>query len=329
MESDKAILDSTEEKVSLIKQEVNALQLSVKSQQMQWYKSPAIMISILALLFSFGTTYASFKRIEAQEIQNSRVELRGLLQRLAYLTRDNFEITRKYPNDPTAALTVSGYIGQEMTLLSRQAAELLRRIPKDYISSTEYWSIATGLMSAYDNQGAKEFLGYAINSARDFVDKISALRANANLMFTMGDPKNGRIEYQKALNIFAEFPGYDATTVASTHIQTEISWAYSESASNFNDLVNQHLVNAESYLREMTPGSRKNDMAGQINSAQVQLGYARQMRPLVQEPVKAPTHAIAVTPKPVVRPRNERKAQPPKRKPPKSTRSTSGRRNRR
>jgi len=263
------------ESVRLIKKEVDALQITVMSQRAPWYKNVPTAISILALVFSFGTTYVSYKRTEAQDIQNTRVELRGLLQRLSSLPRDTFEITKKYPNDPSAIATLGGYFNQENTLLSRQAAELARKLPRSYVSATEYFAVASALQGAYNNEGAKEFLRYAIESAKDFNDKIAALRANANLMFIMGQPAAGRDEYEKALDIFSGFEQYNGYTINSTHIWTELNWAYSEASFGSKDLANQHVSSAEGYLSGLSPSPGTDQLRDQIDQARMILNSNR------------------------------------------------------
>ena len=264
-------VNDLEERIQLIKKEVDALQITVMTQKTPWYKNASTTIAILALLFSFGTTYVSYKRTEAQDIQNEKLELRGLLQRLSYLPRDNFETAKKYPNDPTAIVTIGSLINQENTMLSRQAAELARKLPRDYVSATEYYSVAVALQSAYNFEGAKEFLGYAIDCAKDFNDKIAALRSNAILMFLTGRPEAGRVEYQKALDVFSAFGEYDDYTKKATHISTELSWAVAEANAGHKELANQHISSAEEYLSGLPPSPGADQMRGQINQTKMQL----------------------------------------------------------
>jgi hypothetical protein len=259
------------ESIQLIKKEVDALQITVMSQKAPWYKSLPTTISLIALLFSFGTTYVSYTRIDAQDKQNMRAELRGLLQRLSSISRDSIELPKRYSDDPVAAGAISGMLNQENTLLSRQAAELARKLPKDLVSATEYCTIGAALQISYNFQGAKEFFVYAIESAKDFNDKISALRYNANLMFIMGQPESGRNEYRKALDIFLTFSDYDDFTKKSTNIQTELAWAYSESNLRLKDRANQHIANAESYVSSLAPGPGTTIIKGQIDQAKLQI----------------------------------------------------------
>ena len=116
------------------------MQVAVTGQRTPWYKNVSTIISFAALAFSFGTTYVSYRRAETQDIQSMRQELRGILQRLAALPKENLDISKRYKEDPAAISLASGFINQENTLLSRQAAEIARKLPKDKVSATEYYA---------------------------------------------------------------------------------------------------------------------------------------------------------------------------------------------
>jgi tetratricopeptide (TPR) repeat protein len=255
------------ESINLIRKEVDALQITVMSQKTPWYRNLSTTIALMALLFSFGTTYVSYTRTEAQDRQSMRAELRGLLQRLSNISRDSVELPKKYSGDPVTLGAISGLLNQENALLTRQAAELARKLPKDSVSATESLAIAAALQNSYNLEGAKEFFGYAIESANDFNDKITALRSNANLLFIMGQPELGRVEYAKALNIFSTFAGYSDFTQKTTNIQTELSWAYAEAGAGFKDQANQHISAAESYVSKLPPGPGTDNFEGLVNAA--------------------------------------------------------------
>jgi len=249
------------------------------SKRTPWYRNLSTTIALMALLFSFGTTYVSYTRSEAQDRQSMRAELRGLLQRLSNISRDNLELPKKYSADPVAVGAISGLLNQENALLSRQAAELAKRLPRGSVSATEYISIAAALQNSYNLEGAREFFGYAIESASDFNDKITALRSKGNLLFIMGQAEAGREEYQKALNIFSTFPGYSDFTQKVTNMQTELAWAYSEAGAGLKYQANQHINAAESYVPKLPPGPVTDMFEGQVNAA----------KPLVNAPGKPKT----------------------------------------
>ncbi|MBN1931588.1 MAG: hypothetical protein JW786_08285 [Desulfobacterales bacterium] len=49
-----------QEKYDILKREVDALQIQLSKDQKPWHQKPSIIISMLALFFSFGTTGVSY-----------------------------------------------------------------------------------------------------------------------------------------------------------------------------------------------------------------------------------------------------------------------------
>jgi hypothetical protein len=123
------------DELKIMKREIDALQIEVMKGRLPWYRSPSIIISIVALLFSFGTTFVSYYKTARLEVQAARTELRGILQRLSALPKDNFELIRKYRDDPEG-LALSGLLTQENALLARQASEIVDRYPNRSSSSS-------------------------------------------------------------------------------------------------------------------------------------------------------------------------------------------------
>lgn len=271
----------------LLKQEVDALQIEILGAQTPWYKNISIILSIVALLFSFGTTFVSYYRTESLDIQSKRVELRGLLQRLAALPRENIEVEKKYSGDPASVASIGGFINQENALLSRQAAEIANKIPIEYISATEYLAIGFALQSAYNNDGAKTFFTKAIDVSKDLNDRVAALRHRANLLFIIGQPDSGRIDFQKALNVFSEFDNiYNDYTKKSTHIWTELAWSFAEAGIGSKELALQHIDNAERHLSGLLPSPGRDLLKRQIDQAKEQVnGGNNQKAPFNKSPL--------------------------------------------
>ena len=267
-----------EQKVDLMKREVDALQIAMSERKKPWFKNVSTLLSIIALLFSFGTTFVSYRRTENQDVEGTRQELRGLLQRLAALPKENVDIRIKYANDPGSMNIVGGLINQENELLARQAAELTNKLPVNLVSSTEYYAIALALQNSYDLSGAESFLKKSADKAKvlkDFNTEIAAIRTTANLQFMRGRPESGRVGYQTALNIFSEYPGYDPFTKSSTNIATELAWAYSEANIGSHSLAKQHLDNATTLLNTLPNGPGTAVLAAQVKQATLQLDSSR------------------------------------------------------
>lgn len=263
--------DDLEQRLEAMKQEIDALQIAVIGGSKPWYRNVATLLSIIALAFSFGTTYVSYRRTIVQDIQNTRQELRGLLQRLAALPRENLEAGKKYSDDPGSRGLVSGFLNQENALLARNAAELAKKLSDKWVSATEYYSIAVALQSSYDLAAANEFLDNALKANPDFNTEISCLRMVAGMKFTQGQPEAGRVEYQKALGIFSKYPQYDPYTRATTNVWTELNWAFSEGANNGFSLANQHVDNAEGIVAPLPRSPGVDMLKSQVAQARSQI----------------------------------------------------------
>src|SRR6266704_384604 len=109
--------ETVEDRLDVMKREIDSLQIAIAGQKTPWYKTVSTVLSIAALLFSFGTTFVSYRRTQVQDIQSTRQELRGLLQRLAALPKENLELNKRYAPDFNAIGIASSFINQENTLL--------------------------------------------------------------------------------------------------------------------------------------------------------------------------------------------------------------------
>lgn len=256
----------------LLKKEVDALRIATLGQGTPWYKSMSIVLSVVALIFSFGTTFVSYKRTQSQDINDARVELRGLLQRLASLPREHYEITKKYEKiDPLALTSISSTFNQENALLARQAAGIAKKLSSEYVSATEYYAIGVALQNAFNVDGAKEIFTKAIDSSTDLSDRIGALRGRANLLFMIGQPGEGRVDYQRALNVFSDSDfrntSHNQYTMKSTHVETELGWASSEANIGLIDVALQHVLVAEGHLSGLPASPGVNQLKNQIGQA--------------------------------------------------------------
>jgi len=260
------------------------------SQSQPWYRSTSTLISLTALAFSFGTTFVSYRRTEMQDIQASRQELRGILQRLSAIPREMLDATKRYAGDPSSITGVSQLYNQESTMLSRQASEIVKRLPKGVVSATEYYAIAVAFQSSYNLAAAKEYLRLATDKANNFNDEIGAIRSSAFLDFLTGQPQEGRVKYQQALNIFSKYPNYDPYTVASTHISTELFWGGSEAMTGQFQLATQHADNAERIVEGLPASMGSDNLRAQIEQARQQ--FMRAVAANAATPPAVPTQSF-------------------------------------
>jgi hypothetical protein len=142
------------DKVASIERQLDVLKLAIKERD-PWYKSTSTIVSAVALLFSFGTTFVSYQRTKLQDVHALRAELRTLLQRLVALPKDDFEFKQKYALNPQAVNFLSGYINQENAMLARQADEIVKKLPKEQVSATELLAVGQALQASYNIDAAQ------------------------------------------------------------------------------------------------------------------------------------------------------------------------------
>lgn len=261
-------LESLKGTVDVIKKEVDALQIASAREHKPFYMNVPVVVSILALLFSFGTTLVSYRKANLEDIHNSRKELRDILQRLAELPRENFLAQQQF-SDVRKAAFVSGVINQENSLLAKQAAEVAARIPA-HISSPEYMAIAVALENSLEREGMLKHLRRAIDTADNANDETTALRMHGAFYFKNGDAERGRAILQQALDIFEKYPENDEITRKATRLQTHLFWASLAFGHGFNTESTEHLKFAEQILKELPPGPGKEQFSTQIREATLQ-----------------------------------------------------------
>jgi len=260
-------IEEIKEEYKLLKKEVDALQIELMKGKTPWYKNIPVILSILALVFSFGTTYVSNERVKSQDLQALKSELRGMLQQLTDLPKENFELTQKYTTDPGAIAFIGGQLNQENSLLSSQAASLIAKLPIEEVSAIEAYSVGVSLQNASEMQRAQDMFLLAYDTAITMNDAVAAKRGIANTYFAMGDPGAGRVEFQEALNIFSRFKNHNDYVQKTTHLITLMNWHSAEAGSGFMAKARQRLEEANSIAITLPPGQFTDQLHNQIKQA--------------------------------------------------------------
>ena len=232
-----------------------------------WFNT-SVMISFAALLFSFGTTVASYHRTQQQDLHDARAELRGFLQRLIALPRDMAE-----GGSNSAALNA------ENTLLANQAAEVMQRIP-EYVSATEYNVVATAFLTSSLIDRSEEMLKKSLLVAKNVEEEVAAVRTYAMLLVGSGKVKEGRDMFRQALAVHRKYPSNYPSYAAWTDAQTEMHWASAEFGRRNCDESQAHLKKAFALAAGLPPGTGTNYLQAQLVAAQQTLdNCAAQNRP--------------------------------------------------
>jgi len=187
-----------------------------------------------------------------------------MLQQLSTLPARNFELSKKYPNDPNAIAFMGGQLNQENALLASQAAELINKLPPEKVSAIEAYSVAGALLFSYENQKAMEMYQKSYDLANDMNTAVAAKRGIANLLFLNGQPEDGRVRYQEALNIFSSYGGFNEYTKKTVHIATLLNWAGAEARAGFHSNAEKKLREAEKAVHSLLPGPFTDQLKKQV-----------------------------------------------------------------
>ncbi len=139
------IVNPLDERIATMRNEIDALQVVVAERSSPWYQKPATLVSLIALLFSFGTTYYSNRRAEEADVQTRKQQLSGILQRLTTIPKENVESGKKYADDPAALGNLGTIYQQEHSLLTRQAVDIATHLPAGAVPAIEYYGIGVSL----------------------------------------------------------------------------------------------------------------------------------------------------------------------------------------
>src|SRR3954462_5477031 len=110
----------------------------------RWYKEPATLVSVLALVFSIIATLYTSREASNQNARAARAELGQLVQRLSALPKENADLIARYADNRAVLTSLSGSINSENLVLAQQAADVIDRIP-DQVSGSEFLAVAMAL----------------------------------------------------------------------------------------------------------------------------------------------------------------------------------------
>jgi hypothetical protein len=222
-----SITGSLEERFDDLKKEVDALQIEVMKPAKPWFRDAGVLVSLIAVLFSFGTATASYQQIRAQDRRAMRSELRQLIQRMIALPKENLELTKTYEKDANSSIILSGLINQENSVIARQAADIVDRIPDD-VSANEYHAVAFALLNSNSAEKAPPFIERGLSVAKDYSAELELLRLYGQVLTLSGNTSMGRAKYQEALDLFNKYHMTYNPYISMSNAITEMNWASSE-----------------------------------------------------------------------------------------------------
>jgi len=251
-----------QEKYDILKKEVDSLQILLLKDKKPWYQHPSIFISMIALLFSFGTTGVSYYKSHQDAVRDNRREARGLIQRITKLPVENFELMKRNEGSAVGE-SLSRMINQENILLASQAAELIKRYP-DSFSSTEFFAVASALSQSNIKDNTPYLLDNAIKKAKNYNDYNVSIRTLATYHFTQGNFTEGRRLYKMALAVWNKFSENNPFVIHSVDLDTLMFWSNSELSINNYTGANDLIGRANASLKKLPASPVTTSLARQI-----------------------------------------------------------------
>ena len=248
--------EDLEQRVATMKREVDALQVQAMEKAKRWHTlGPVVVsliVSVLALGFSFWTNQKSENRLEQQERHEARVELRGIIQRLQILPKENFELYRTHASDSGAQIQLGTLINTENIMLGRQAADLIEELDGD-VSAIEYYATAYALQLSEQSAESMKLAEQGLKVADDPISEIWLLRQAALMHFAVGDPDGGRRRFQEATAVFEKDEEATRHFIARTNTSTETYWAQAELGQRECSEAWQHVGAAKGHAAALRP----------------------------------------------------------------------------
>ena len=224
-----AELDDLRRRVQQNDDEIDALQIAAARGEVRaslpWYREPGLIISIVALLFSFGTTVVTYTRLDQEREHAVRTELTGYMQRLGELPRMAAEVRLQYGAAGSSDLL--GFVNAETELIANQARAAMLIIPNQ-VSTLEYATVGYAFQTTGAFAQGQELYQHALNVARSPLDRVTALRSLAGIEYLLRDFAAGRDYYGQAREVYSDEVGAPELVVASVNAQTELQWAAAE-----------------------------------------------------------------------------------------------------
>ena len=239
---------SLEGRLETLKRELDALQIHVMSAQAPWYKQVPVIVSVLisvaALAFSFWTANRGEERLNRQEEHQARSELRGLVQRLQEIPREEVELQSRYKDGSHRADSVAAAFSAEKQVIARQAAELIADLDGE-VAAPEYYSVVGALVESGQPGGVDSLIRRGLEEATDAQSAAVLHRWLARMRFDTGNEAGGRAAFRDALTVFERYPHPDRAWVNAIQGQTHTLWAEEEAEAGKCEAAWRHITLAQ------------------------------------------------------------------------------------
>jgi hypothetical protein len=252
--------------------EIDALQVSNSEKARPWFRQASVMISLLALVFSVAATVYSTQQAQRTEMSNARDRLGQLVQQLLTLPKENAELAVTYKDNPAVARQLVVINTTQMSILARQAADIIHRIPGQ-VSANEYFGVGWALFQSGNQDLAQTVYEEGLAVAVDWNTRTQMLQSYGELLMTKGELNKGREQMQAALEANDDRPESQRVSGDAT---IEVYWAAVEKRLRECDAAEEHVGRARADAGRMPVGAARDSVLAQIGGVTVPDGVCFQ-----------------------------------------------------
>ncbi len=272
--------NSSEDEIAAVKEKLQSLNARLEKKEKPWYKEVSSLVAVIALLFSFSTTFVSYLKSIQQEVLSDRVELKNIINEISNLPKLHMDMLKQYEKEPEKIAKLSGVMNAKNIFLTNQAVAILDRIENNWygkstVSDIEYYTIGGFLLDSMLVEKARFYLGKAIERARDSTVYTGALRSLAG-SYMAGNDFSSMRKYMRRASLVYEVEKYRNTpqfVQDITNITTEIQWAEAEFFARSCTEAQEHVSKAEDIAAQLPVGDAKNQQMSLVGKVNVTIQY--------------------------------------------------------
>jgi tetratricopeptide (TPR) repeat protein len=242
--------------------EIDALQAADAEKARPWFRQASVLISFLALLFSVGATVYSTQQAQRTEMSNARDRLGQLVQQLLTLPKENTELAVTYADNPAVARQLVVINQTQMSILARQAADIIHRIP-GHVSADEYFGVGWALHQSGNPDLALVVYEEGLDVAEEWSTRTQMLQSYGELLMSQGELDSGRRQIQAAMEANDDRPELQRLSGDAT---IEAYWASIEKRLEQCGEARDHVGRARVAAARLSAGSVRDSVVAQIDA---------------------------------------------------------------
>jgi hypothetical protein len=279
--------------IRVLADEVANIRRRANERWRPWYRDLAVIVALMAFIFSVATTVFSYIQANEQRLHDNRAELRNLTQRLSALPAEYVEVSSRYDTSNPAHRTILGQLSRqyntELQLLARQAVEVIARLPDGQVSSTEYGAVGAALQLGGLLEQGRQLIRRAVLTARDTSDEVIALQLYGQSLFYAGDFAQGREQFRTVLQEVDKDPAMTPDQKLNLKTQALLLWMEAEMSQGLCAQAQERMRDAQEQVGKSTNPVLSASLASNLAAFQAQLDTCGTSNTRLLPPLTLPT----------------------------------------